>query len=274
MSQNNLRETLISAWQRIRMEAETLQEVLRCQDPPPQDRYREIIERLTRQLKELTNQLLRWELIDAEVEFWLQRYLNIGIKSSALVRTIRNRHGDAWFDPRVIEEELEQEYGGDRAKKLSWQALVAQARRLVPYHAASSDLVRNPETLNLRCWLERDDQSRKATWLPYEAVQPLGALTQIARVLQDGADPATVKPAPWIERWSVDRESRRNVTGRWWELPPLRLRFYRNGRLDVRCETEQLARALAETLAQSPSPDAAEPRSDAAAVEAEASLQP
>jgi hypothetical protein len=146
------RETLIAAWRQVRALAERMQQIVESPDQP-RDPYDWLSERWASRLSALGDEWQR-ELIDAEAQRWRTRYPNLSLDSDRLVDEVRQRYGYDWFDPDVLGAELECAYGS-RATALSWRALVEQARWLTPYHATPADLVRNQETLTLRCWSGR-----------------------------------------------------------------------------------------------------------------------
>lgn len=173
---------------------------------------------------------------------WHHQHPNVPMDITDVERTWQTLHGTTIFNFDDVIAYLDQTFLPDAASR-SYLAIRETARTLLP-HAFTNPLLpisqkhllltgsTTKSTLKLQCELERHYHPSTQRRLACGAEASLIALWQFATITLQHADPAHVAISRALTQYLFSR--RDHVTAVPWHIPPITLKFFKNGRLDVK----------------------------------------
>ena len=232
--------TFTDAWQIIQPSLAALLP-LQIQDShtPSSDTDRDGSDRIRRYVQECHTRAteLHTELLQIACFDWHRHHPNVPLDITEVQHTWHQVHGTTIFNYDEVIAYLDETFLPE-AESRAYLAIREQAKTLIPHPFARPLLPISEQhrllkgtTLTLHCELERNHHPSTTRRLPFGREKSLIALWQFAKITLDEADPAHVAISSSITHYLYAQ--RDDVTANSWHIPPITLRFFKNGRLDV-----------------------------------------
>lgn len=172
---------------------------------------------------------------------WHRQHPNVPMDTEEVRRNWHTLYGTTVFNYDDVIAYLDHTFLPDATHR-AYLALRDRARTLLPHPythpllpLSKKHLLLNgsikASTLTLQCYLERHYHPPTHMRLPFGMHASVIALWQFAKVALHQADPAHVAISSALSHYL--NYSKDNVTAHVWTIPPITLRFFKKGRLDV-----------------------------------------